>query len=59
MAEARKKRDVAPASLPAKKKRKHLEGLAYYFVYVPAIIVATLSALLFVELVDRFLVGDD
>jgi len=48
-----------PPASPAKKKRKHLEGLAYYLVYVPALIVFTMLALLFVDAVDDYLYGDD
>jgi hypothetical protein len=60
MAEARKKARETPSALtPAKKKRKHLEGLAYYLVYVPALIVFVLLALLFVDAVDEYMYGDD
>jgi hypothetical protein len=60
MAEAHKKaRETPPAPTPAKKKRKHLEGLGYYLVYVPALIVFTLLALLFVDAVDAYIYGDD
>ncbi len=40
-------------------KRRHLEGWGYYLVYVPAIIVSTCLALLFVDAVDDYLYGDD
>lgn len=52
-------RKKPPPPAPAKKKRKHLEGLAYYLVYVPALIVFTCLALLFVDAVDDYIYGDD
>lgn len=39
--------------------RRHLEGFGYYLVYVPALIVSALLALLFVDAVDGYLFGDD
>ncbi len=39
--------------------RKRLEGLAYWFFYVPAVIVAMTFVLLFIDLVERRLFGED
>jgi hypothetical protein len=46
-----------PGPLPA--KRRHLEGLGWYLVYVPCLIIATLSTYLFIAAVERWLYGDD
>lgn len=62
MTEARKAKAPPakpPHNPPPRKKRRHLEGIAYYVIYVPALIVASISALLFVAAVERYFYEDD
>ncbi len=60
MTERRKKSDDvdAPVLTPARKRRR-LEGLAYWIVYVPAVTVAVLLARLFVDVVEERLFNED
>ncbi len=48
-----------PLADPPAKRRRHLEGFAYYFVIVPCWIIASIAVLLFVDAVERYLYGDD
>ncbi len=41
------------------KPHKRLEGLAYWFFYFPAVIVAMSFALLFIDLVERRLFNEE
>lgn len=51
--------DKTGAPVVIKSKRRHLEGLGYYLVYVPALVVAVLTAPLFVAAIDELLYGED
>jgi len=48
-----------PLADPPAKRRRHLEGLAYWFFYFPAVIVAMSCALLFIDLIERRLFNED
>lgn len=62
MSERRKKPDAAGAAVtgPKPRRRRHLEGLAFYVVYVPLVITAGFAVMVFMYLVERALgYGED
>ena len=48
-----------PLADPPAKRRRHLEGFAYYFVIVPCWIIASIAVLLFVDAVEQYVYGDN